>query len=57
MQPTVSITMLYENMFDELTNDHYAIILKYTRNNIFFEFDLCVSYISNVINDFKREKL
>lgn len=57
MQPTVSITMLYENMFDELRNDHYAIILKYTRNNILFEFDLCVSYISNVINDFKREKL
>lgn len=39
MKPTVLITLFYESMFDGLTNDHYAIVFKYTRNNILIEFE------------------
>lgn len=52
MQPTVLI-IFYESMFDEFTNDYYAIIFfKYTRNNILVGCYLCVKYISNVFNKY-----
>lgn len=52
MQPSVLKTMLYESMFDELTNDSYAIISKYTvsRNNILIVCSLYVICILNELN-------
>lgn len=56
MQPTVLI-IFYESMFDEFTNDYYAIIIfKYTRNNILVGCYLCVKYISNVLQIIINEK-